>query len=120
MPRHAPFGDSTPYAEPAWVRLSRASSPPIGAGVSSSWPDAARLCVQSRGEASPYYNATHVAWRARVRAFVDARVIPFCDEWDESGYPQELHREARAKHQAAWLRALRDNAGLRWLRFACA
>lgn len=60
-----------------------------------------RLRLQSRGEASPYYNATHVAWRARCRAFVDARVIPFCDQWDETGYPKELHREARVAGSAA-------------------
>ena len=58
------------------------------------------MCIgpraQSRGEASPYYNASHVAWRARCRAFMEQRVIPHCDEWDEAGYPRELHREARA------------------------
>ena len=34
-----------------------------------------------------------MAWRARCRAFVEARVIPFCDDWDVNGYPKELHRE---------------------------
>jgi alkylation response protein AidB-like acyl-CoA dehydrogenase len=75
--------------------------------------------LQSRGEASPYYNSTHVAWRARVRAFVDARVIPFCDEWDESGYPKALHREARGLHVGLFeAPSRRGNAGLHWLRFA--
>ena len=37
-----------------------------------------------------------MTWRARCRAFVEQRVIPHCDEWDEHGYPKELHREARA------------------------
>ena len=31
---------------------------------------------------SPYYNASHRAFRERVRAFVDAEVTPFCDQWD--------------------------------------
>ena len=57
--------------------------------------------AQSRGEASPYYNDSHVAWRARCRAFVEQRVIPHCDAWDETGYPRELHREARAVMRAA-------------------
>ena len=43
---------------------------------------------------SPYYSDSHVAWRARVRDFVEAHVIPFCDDWDVAGYPRELHVKA--------------------------
>ena len=37
-----------------------------------------------------------MAWRARVRAFVDDHVLPFCDAWDVDGYPTELHALAYA------------------------
>jgi alkylation response protein AidB-like acyl-CoA dehydrogenase len=61
------FGSSTPFAEPDWYQ----------------------------GAATPYYNESHVEYRAKVRAFVDKEVAPFVHEWDESGtYPRELHRKA--------------------------
>lgn len=58
------FGSGLPYADPAWY---------------------GRL-------ASPYYGPSHVAWRARVRAFVETEVLPTMDEWSESpkGAPREL------------------------------
>ena len=55
--QHAPFGDTTPYAEPAWYR----------------------------GTPTPYYQEKHAAFRAKVRAYVDEHLIPFVDEWDEAG-----------------------------------
>ncbi len=42
------FGSDVEYAEPAWYR----------------------------GCPTPYYNEHHVAWRAHVRAWVDAELIP--------------------------------------------
>ena len=43
----------------------------------------------------PYYKQTHLDFRAKVRAFVDAEMIPFVDEWDRAGtYPPELHAKA--------------------------
>lgn len=55
--KHAPFGDSTPYAEPAWYR----------------------------GVPTPYYKEKHAAFRNKVRAWVDENLIPYVDEWDEAG-----------------------------------
>ena len=44
---------------------------------------------------SPYYNASHRAYRERVRAFVDAEVTPFCDTWDKAkAIPRELFVKA--------------------------
>jgi alkylation response protein AidB-like acyl-CoA dehydrogenase len=33
---------------------------------------------------SPYYNKSHVAWRERVRKFVETEVTPNCHDWDNS------------------------------------
>lgn len=47
------------------------------------------------GEASPYYTQAHEDFRKKVRAFVDAHIAPFVDEWDETGtYPRDIHRRA--------------------------
>jgi hypothetical protein len=54
---HKPFGDPLAFAEPTWYR----------------------------GMATPYYSATHAAVRAKVRAFVDAELVPHIDEWEEAG-----------------------------------
>jgi hypothetical protein len=46
---------------------------------------------------SPYYNASHRAYRERVRAFVDTEVTPFCDAWDrQKSIPRELFAKAFA------------------------
>ena len=46
---------------------------------------------------SPYYTASHRAFRARVRAFVDAEVTPHCDAWDrQKAIPRELFAKAFA------------------------
>lgn len=43
---------------------------------------------------SPYYNASHFAFRAAVRAFVEEKIMPFCDEWDSKKLiPRELFTE---------------------------
>src|SRR3989338_3424678 len=54
---HAPFGDPTPFAEPAWYR----------------------------GVPTPFYTARHAAFRQKCRAWVDKHLAPFVDEWDEAG-----------------------------------
>ena len=60
-----PFGDSIPHAEPAWYQ----------------------------GFASPYYRASHIELRNKIRKFMEEEVIPFQEEWIEKGaYPKELHR----------------------------
>jgi len=53
----AAFGSDVPYAEPAWYR----------------------------GVPTPYYQDKHVAFRAKVRAWVDENLKPYVDEWDEAG-----------------------------------
>lgn len=62
------FGDQRPFTEPGWYQ----------------------------GEHSPYYTASHVAWRKKVRAFVEAELQPNIDAWIESdtGYPPEMHEKA--------------------------
>lgn len=65
----APFGDGIPFADPAWYQ----------------------------GQASPYYGASHVAFRKRCRDFCEA-VKPRAELSLERGeqYPRELHKEAYA------------------------
>lgn len=61
------FGSDIPFAEPAWYR----------------------------GFASPYYNDSHRAWRAKVRAFVEKEISPYAPTWDEEkDYPRDLHVKA--------------------------
>lgn len=73
MTTHARFGDSTPFAEPAWYR----------------------------GVPTPYYKAHHAAFRAKCRAWVEEHLLPHADAWDEAGHcPIE---ELRIKAAAAGL-----------------
>lgn len=67
--QHAPFGSAVPYAEPSWYR----------------------------GTPTPYYEAKHAAFRAKMRKFVDEHLIPFVDDWDENGRCpiEELRPKAR-------------------------
>lgn len=61
------FGEQVPFGDPYWYQ----------------------------GGESLYYKPTHLAFRAKVRAFVDKEVMPFCHDWDEAGtYPPELHQKA--------------------------
>merc|ERR1711959_373912 len=47
-----------------------------------------------RGHNSPYYRETHHAWRAKIRAFVESEIIPYCQEWDEAKeLPADLLRK---------------------------
>lgn len=50
-----PYGSDVPFAEPGWYR----------------------------GIASPYYNQSHVEFRARIRAFVDKELLPNVNRWEE-------------------------------------
>jgi len=71
------FGSKIPFAEPYWYRTF----------------------------ASPYYNDSHRAFRAKVREFIDKEITPYCHEWDEAGtYPKELHKKAYETgiHGAMW------------------
>ena len=42
------------------------------------------------------FTEEHELFRTTVRDVVRNEIDPHCDEWDEAGYPRELHREARA------------------------
>jgi alkylation response protein AidB-like acyl-CoA dehydrogenase len=55
MPTFPKFGSKVPFSEPSWYR----------------------------GIPTPYYQEKHVAWRAKVRAFVENELHPFVDQWDE-------------------------------------
>jgi alkylation response protein AidB-like acyl-CoA dehydrogenase len=57
MSTSAAFGADEPFAEPYWY---------------------------AEGAFSPYYNASHVAFRAKVRSFVDAHVRPHVRKWEAS------------------------------------
>lgn len=67
--KHASYGSDVPFAEPAWYR----SVP------------------------TPYYQEKHVAFRHKVRKYVETHLTPFVDEWDEAGHCpiEELRVSAR-------------------------
>lgn len=63
------FGDMVPYGDPAWYQRFN----------------------------SPYYKPTHVAFRAKVRSFVDTEVIPTMREWcDAEKPPKDLYMKVGA------------------------
>ena len=41
--------------------------------------DSARL-------ANPHFNEEHLAWREQLRRFIDTDIMPFAEEWDETGH----------------------------------
>ena len=44
---------------------------------------------------SSLYNEDHDAWRATLRKFVEAEMMPHVDEWEEAGeFPRELYKKA--------------------------
>eukprot|EP01061_Rhynchopus_euleeides_P026851 TRINITY_DN43721_c0_g1_i1.p2 TRINITY_DN43721_c0_g1~~TRINITY_DN43721_c0_g1_i1.p2 ORF type:complete len:415 (+),score=199.95 TRINITY_DN43721_c0_g1_i1:68-1312(+) len=69
MVKYEEFGSQLPGTEPAWYQ----------------------------GIPTPYYTADHVAYRAKVRDFVETRLKPNVDEWIKTGYPLDLHVEAVQK-----------------------
>ncbi|ODQ67526.1 acyl-CoA dehydrogenase NM domain-like protein [Nadsonia fulvescens var. elongata DSM 6958] len=61
-----PFGDNVPYADPSWYQ----------------------------GYHSPYYKASHAALRKEVRDWVEEKLMPFVDSWDEEKtVPAEIYKE---------------------------
>ena len=75
-------------------------------------PSPSRLVTRPRGgppapARSPYYKDTHREYRARVRAFVEKEVTPFCAQWDEvKAIPRELFvkaYEARRAQTEPWI-----------------
>jgi alkylation response protein AidB-like acyl-CoA dehydrogenase len=66
--KHAPFGSRVPYAEPGWYQ----------------------------GQATAFYNESHVAFRAKVRAFVDKEMVPFVDAWEEEHERTGKEMDAKA------------------------
>lgn len=60
------FGDMIPYADPLWYQ----------------------------GYYSPYHNETHAKLRDLVRAYVEEKLMPFVDEWEEKGeIPQSVYKD---------------------------
>ena len=65
------------------------------------------LCAQPswyNGFNSPYYTASHAAFREKVRAFVEREIAPNAHEWDEAKtIPREVYR---ATYEAGILPAI--------------
>jgi alkylation response protein AidB-like acyl-CoA dehydrogenase len=59
------FGDQTPFCEPAWYQ----------------------------GQFSPYYHDGHRQFRAKCRTFLEERILPHVNEWIQTGYPKEIHKD---------------------------
>jgi hypothetical protein len=73
------------------------------AGVAADARRSSRARAQAwyRSWNSPYYNASHHAFRAKVREFTEKEIMPYCHEWDEAKtLPKELFEKASA---AGWL-----------------
>lgn len=53
------------------------------------------LDFDSARPANPYLTEDHQAWRYQLRRFVDKEIMPFADDWDESGrIPPDLWPKA--------------------------
>ncbi|QDZ24412.1 acyl-CoA dehydrogenase [Chloropicon primus] len=64
--RQPVYGTMVPFGDPSWYR----------------------------GHNSPYYRDTHHAWRAKIRAFCESEIMPYCKEWDdEKKLPDDLLRK---------------------------
>jgi len=70
------FGQLIPYGDPSWYQH---------------WH-------------SPYYNQSHIKWRAFVRKWVEKEITPFVKEWDESKY-MPIHAILKKAAQAGLLGA---------------
>jgi len=65
LERHEPFGEGAELlSEPLWYQ----------------------------GYPTPYYNKSHVAWRKKLRDFVEEHMMPIISEWDEAGGRGELEK----------------------------
>lgn len=51
------FGNASPWGEPAWYNVL----------------------------SSPYYNDSHRQLRSFVRTYIDEKVLPYAEEWEEEG-----------------------------------
>ncbi|KAF8429027.1 acyl-CoA dehydrogenase [Tirmania nivea] len=61
-----PFGELIPFGDPSWYQ----------------------------GYHSPYYNETHAALRNEIRAWMEEKVEPYLNEWDEARrVPEEIYQE---------------------------
>lgn len=89
------FGQLIPYGDPAWcddaavfcrmmICVSMSRLPVLHARYNSpAGVVAAAALDRYQGWNSPYYNKSHRAFRAAVRAFVDKEITPFVHQWDE-------------------------------------
>ncbi|MCJ1471784.1 hypothetical protein MMC13_000425 [Lambiella insularis] len=75
------YGDLVPYADPSWYQSYH----------------------------TPYFNATHEALRAEVRAWVDAEIEPNVTEWDEAkNVPDEMYKQMGKRGYLAGLMGLHE------------
>ncbi len=71
--KNGTFGDLVPYGDPAWYH----------------------------GWNSPYYNDSHIRFRAAIRKFVDTELMPNVHNWDEAKQlPKGIHKKCA---EAGWL-----------------
>lgn len=91
IPQPKQFGEQIPFGDPAWY----ASLSSVACSFSRTYAQPLLRIHRYQGLASPYYTASHEAFRLKVRKFVDTELAPYCHEWDEAGtYPKELHKKA--------------------------
>ncbi|MCJ1350735.1 MAG: hypothetical protein MMC33_000716 [Icmadophila ericetorum] len=76
-----PYGDMVPYSDPSWYQ----------------------------GYHSPYFNETHAALRAEVRAWIDAEIEPNVTEWEEAKkVPDAIYKEMGKRGYLAGLLGLHN------------
>jgi len=64
--KYEPFGAEVPLSEPSWYQNLH----------------------------SPFYNQSHVEWRAKIRSFFENEVEPIVDDWDKQAV---LNNHAKCK-----------------------
>ncbi|MCJ1417174.1 hypothetical protein MMC32_003513 [Xylographa parallela] len=76
-----PFGDLVPYADPSWYQSYH----------------------------TPYFNETHEALRAEIRAWVDTEIEPYVTEWEEAKkVPDEIYKQLGERGYLAGLMGLHE------------
>ena len=111
------FGSTVPLSEPYWsvnthTHRERWAERETGerSGLSPIGPSAQRpasplACLPVRRYntfASPHYNDSHCAFRAKVRAFVDAEVLPFVHEVRQISQRRAHGGWQRTMHHPGW------------------
>jgi hypothetical protein len=64
--RKQTFGNLNPWSEPAWYNVL----------------------------SSPYYNNSHRKLREVIRTYIDEKILPYAEEWEEEGaVPKEVRSQ---------------------------